>query len=243
MAFSLSGRGGRTKDGSTGGPRGPRFAALAEVRAYWEGLRHGGALPRRDQIDPRGIAGALEHVFLVERIAPGLARFRLAGMGISEVMGMDVRGMPVSALFEPPGRDRLAPALETVFRDEVALDLWLEAERGIGRPTLEARMLLLPLISTRGQTDLALGCLALEGQIGRVPRRFAIAAMLSETLSPQRPATMPSRTDPEVPHPGHAEPQRGFAEPQAGFAPLSRPPAPPRPPRGKPQLRLIRFDD
>ncbi|MGL6212109.1 MAG: PAS domain-containing protein [Paracoccaceae bacterium] len=229
MAFSLLGRGGRATGGSTGGPEGPRFAALSEVRAYWEGLRDGGALPRREQIDPRGIAGALEHVFLIERIAPGLARFRLAGMGVSDVMGMDVRGMPLSSLFEPAGRDKLTPALETVFRDSVALDLWLEAERGIGRPMLEARMLLLPLVSTRGQTDLALGCLALEGQVGRVPRRFAISAMLSETLVVARKAVAVPLVE--------RRPVTGFADAQQGFEPA------PRPPRGKPHLRLVKSDD
>lgn len=226
MAFSLLGRGGPTKGKTTDGPAGPKFTMLSEVRAYWQGLREGGALPRRDQIDPRGIAGALEQVFLVERIAPGLARFRLAGMGVSEVMGMDVRGMPLSSVFDPAARERLSPALETVFRDHVALDLWLEAERGMGRPDLAARMMLLPLVSTRGLTDLALGCLALDGEIGRAPRRFAISALLSETLVVARAAAQQS---------GPRQPVAGFAEPQTAFVP-------PRPPRGKPQLRLVKSD-
>lgn len=242
MAFSLSGRGGRTIGGRSkgsppGGPSGPRFALLPQVRAYWEGLRVGGALPRRDQIDPRGIAGALEQVFLVERIAPGLARFRLAGMGVSDVLGMDVRGMPLSSVFDPAARDRLSPALETVFREHVALDLWLEAERGLGRPTLDARMLLLPLVSTRGLTDLALGCLALEGEIGRVPRRFAIASLVSETLVVAREAAPNRFADAEE---GPREPVPGFAAPRLSFTPA---PTPPRPPRGKPQLRLVKSDD
>lgn len=247
MAFSLLRGNGQNRGGSGGGPTGPRFAILSEVRAYWEGLRDGGTLPRRDQIDPRGIAGALEHVFLIERIAPGLARFRLAGMGIGEVLGMDVRGMPLSALFDPGARARLGAALETVFVNQVALDLWLEAERGVGRPRLEARMLLLPLVSTRGFTDLALGCLALEGDVGRVPRRFAITALLSETLAVARKAQM--RPDPAPSSPPEPDQRRsgrppalhlaGFAEETAGFVPFS----PPRPPRGTPKLRLVKFDD
>jgi len=237
---------------------------LSEVRAYWEGLREGGALPRRDQIDPRGIAGALEQVFLVERIAPGLARFRLAGMGISGLMGMDVRGMPLSAVFDPAARDRLAPELETVFRDNVALDLWLEAERGTGRPALAARMVLLPLVSTRGLTDLALGCLAFEGEVGRAPRRFAISSLLSETLlvarksmpEPTPRATGPRAAEdgatgfgaagPRAPSPAAKGPgihAPGFAEPQAGFTGAQTEFTPLRPPRGKPQLRLVKSGD
>ncbi len=216
MMFSGIGRGKTTGSG----PRGPRFAMLAEVRAYWEGLRNGAALPRRDQIDPRGIAGALEQVFLIERIAPGLARFRLAGMGISDLMGMDVRGMPLSSLFDPAGRTRLTGPLEGLFRDGVALDIWLEAERGVGRPAMEARMLLLPLVSTRGVTDLALGCLAVEGVTGRAPRRFAISALLNE------PVAVASRVGPV----------RELAEDQAAFVPQDTN----RPARGRPHLRLVK---
>jgi hypothetical protein len=214
MGFSATGRGGS-------GPGGSRFAVLAEVRAYWEGLRSDAALPRRDQIDPRGIAGALSQVFLVERIAPGIARFRLAGMGLQDLMGMDVRGMPLSAVFDAMSRGRLGPALETLFGEHAALDLWLEAERGPGRAKLEARVLLLPLVSSRGVTELALGCLAPEGEIGRPPRRFAISALLSETLVVAGAAPAPVL---------------GFAEPPEVFEA-------PRPPRGKPHLRLVKSGD
>ena len=168
MGLGFSGKGGRGADQ-------PGFAMLAEVRAYWEGLRHGSALPRRDEIDPRGIAGALENTFLLERVAPGIARFRLAGMQLHDLMGMDVRGMPVSALIEPAGRNRIAEGLEAVFSGPGLLDLRLEGERGIGKPALAGRMLVLPLVSARGDVDLALGCLAFEGALGRAPRRFAIS--------------------------------------------------------------------
>ena len=97
--------------GRTGG----LLTGLAEVRAYWEGLRTGAGLPRRNQIDPRGMADCLDKVFLIERIAVGHARFRLAGMALNDVMGMDVRGMPFSTLFEPVARTRVTHELEQVF--------------------------------------------------------------------------------------------------------------------------------
>ena len=222
MGMSVLGRGGR--DGGQA-----RFAMLAEVRAYWEGLREGAAPPRRDQIDPRGIAGALENTFLLERVAPGIARFRLAGMQLHDPMGMDVRGMPLSALIEPAGRNRLTEALEPVFAGPGIMELWLEGERGIGRPMLEGRMLLLPLTSTRGVSDLALGCLALDGALGRAPRRFAIAGLLSEGIG--RRFDAPKAVPHEAAVPGLAEVGRDFA------------PAIPRPPRGKPNLRLVSSRD
>ncbi len=71
------------------------FHQLQAVRAYWEAMRKPGHLPRRDDINPRGIASALEQVFLVEQIAPHHGRLRLAGMALSDLLGMDPRGMPV----------------------------------------------------------------------------------------------------------------------------------------------------
>ena len=198
-----------------GGVAAPEFAAIQAVRGYWEALRVGGGLPRRDQIDPRGIAQALEQVFLIERIAPGLARFRLAGMHVNEIMGMDVRGMPLTTLFEPCARARVTEALEPMFAAPSVLELWLEAERGIGKPALEARMILLPLVGSTGEPGLALGCLASVGTVGRHPRRFGVAGLVREPLGASVAAV----------------PDYSFAESAVVYFPP--------PPRGKPNLRLV----
>ncbi|EEW26423.1 PAS domain-containing protein [Rhodobacter ferrooxidans] len=195
------------------------FAQTAEVRAYWEALRDGATLPARAQIDPRGIAGALDCAFIIERIAPGIARFRLAGMHLVELMGMEVRGMPLSAMFDPMGRAALATGLEQVFKGPSILDLRLAAERGLGKPSLHGRMLILPLRGDSGAADLALGCLATIGEIGRKPRRFHIATTTQEMLSDAPKARVP---------------EPGFAEAVPGFAPA---------PVKRPHLRLVRFDD
>ena len=194
---------------------GAAFSAIQAVRGYWEALRVDGALPRRDQIDPRGIAQALEQVFLIERIAPGLARFRLAGMHLNEIMGMDVRGMPLTTLFEPAARDRITEALEPVFLGPSVLEAWLEAERGIGKPALDARMILLPLMGSGAEPRLALGCLASFGMVGRTPRRFGVAGLVREPLVA----------------PVAAVPDYCFAETGISYG------SPP--PRGKPNLRLV----
>lgn len=164
------------------------FFPLQQVRAYWEALRKPGQLPRRDDINPRGIAQALDQVFLVEQIAPNHGRLRLAGMGLADLLGMDVRGMPITSLLEPVARARLSEALGGLFRGEHILDLWLDVEPCIGRPPLSARMMILPLIGSQGETDLALGCLCIKGQIGRAPRRFTISRLLREALPVVLPA-------------------------------------------------------
>lgn len=170
---------------------GRAYQPLQDVRAYWEALRRNGQVPCRSDINPRGMASALEQVFLVEQVAPNHGRLRLAGMGLCDLLGMDVRGMPITALLEPVSRARLSQSLGGVFRGEHVLDLWLQAEGGIGRPPLAARMLLLPLIGSTGEPDLALGCLCRNGQIGRTPRRFSISRVVREALGAATQACPP----------------------------------------------------
>lgn len=199
---------------------------LQQLRGYWEALRHGGTLPTRADIDPRGIAGALENAFLLDRIAPGLAKIRLSGMALHDIMGMEPAGMPLSVLFDPAARTRLSTALEQVFAGPSALELWLEAERGIGRPALAGRMLLLPLRDAAGEVRMALGGLVTAGSVGRQPRRFAIATLMTEHLAARAPAPLPEPQPLQMP---------AFAEPPSPFVP--------RPAPGKPHLRLVSSRD
>jgi len=215
-----------------GGPAHPgRFDVLHQVRAYWEGLRHEGALPTRAQLNPRGIEGALACAFLAEQVAPGIARFRIAGTQISDLIGMDVRGMPVSCLFAPDARLALMQVAGQVFSDPAVLEMDLKAERNIGRPALEARLLMLPMLNDEGRCTLSLGCLALAGEIGRAPRRFDIAR---RQISPLQVMTKERRGLQAV---------QGFAESQVAFArPQTPPDRPPRAGSGKPYLRLVKND-
>lgn len=185
--------------------------ALQQLRAYWESLRIGGRLPLRSDIDPRGMAAALDQVFLIERIAPGHARFRLAGNQFHDLMGMDVRGMPLSSLFDPGARARLEQGLTGLFDDAAGLHFGLEAERGIGRAALGGRMLLLPLRGGVGDPAMALGALVVEGAIGRAPRRFAISSQRSETLFDGPAAARIDRRAAPQPQPQAPRPQPGRA--------------------------------
>lgn len=221
MVLTFFGK-GRGAVGGTSDTNQIKFPAIQEVRAYWEALRVGSDLPCRDQIDPRGLSKSLEQVFLIEQVAAGHARFRLAGMHLADLMGMDVTGMPLTSLFEPVARTRFSAALATVFDGPSVTEVWLEAERGIGRPPLDGRMLLLPLIGSSGEPNLALGCLATHGVLGRSPRRFAISGLTHMQVD---------RAKLQSP----VEKVTGFADPQADFAP--------RPPRGKPVLRIVSQND
>ena len=88
---------------------------LLDAFDYWNGLRRGSALPSRGDIDPRRIEGALPYAFILELTTPTLARFRVAGGHLNDLMGMEVRGMPLAGLFEPSDRARLQTVVEAVF--------------------------------------------------------------------------------------------------------------------------------
>lgn len=165
---------------------------LAAFQSYWNSMRKGGDVPRRSDIDPRGIEALLENAMIAERIAPGLARLRIAGSHLSDLMGMEVRGMPVSAFIAPEHRDELADALTELFERPAIIKLQLRAEGGIGRPALTGQMMLLPLRSDLGDISRALGCLVTQGGLGRAPRRFHISSqsVTRITLPQQRPAPL-----------------------------------------------------
>ena len=157
---------------------------VADLRAYWDELRQGRAVPTRADVQPAGIGDGLDYAFILERIAPGAARFRLAGRHLVDLMGMEVRGMPLCSVLNAGSRGRLSDVLETVFKGPQIADLTLLSAAGYGRPQLHGRMLILPLKSDLGDVTRALGCLVTAGESGRGPRRFDL---LDEQLEPVIP--------------------------------------------------------
>ena len=204
-----------------------QFPVIREVEAYWEGLRHGRHLPLRSEVDPRGIERALEYAFILERIAPGIARFRLAGMHLNDLMGMEVRGMPITAFFRPESRKSISLALEHLFEKPQKIEMDLSAERGIGKPPLDARLLMLPLRSDLGDVSRALGCLVTVGQIGRTPRRFEVREGSYSDLTTQAPVAETPYATPAPTQP----PVHGMAEDSATFR------------SARPNLRVVKSDD
>ncbi|WP_299359906.1 PAS domain-containing protein [uncultured Paracoccus sp.] len=170
---------------------------IADLRVYWHSLRQGRAVPMRTDVEPQGIREGLDHAFILERIAPGAGRFRLAGKHLVDVMGMEVRGMPLCAVLNPSSRGRLSDVLETVFIGPQIAELTLFSEPGYGRPELRGQMLILPLKSDLGDVTRALGCLVTSGDLGRGPRRFDIVAAQVEPVIPGAKvlSPQPSRHD------------------------------------------------
>ena len=187
-----------------------RFAACAQVEAYWEAARDGRDMPSRYEVDPRGMADALSVSFIAETLAPRVAKLRIAGSGLNDLLGMEVRGMPLTSFFSATGRPVVSRAIEHALSEPSVQTLYLSAETGIGKPKLEAKLLLLPLKTESGARTRLLGVLEPKGMIGRTPRRFDVcrigerritaAAEPSQVTSQQNqfaenPATFVARGD------------------------------------------------
>lgn len=195
---------------------------LREMRDYWDSIRKGRAVPARSDVDPRGIARTLDYAFILERIAPGAGRLRLAGRHLIDLMGMEVRGMPVCAFLNTSSRGRFSDVLESVFKAPQITRLTLHGKADYARPQLSGQMLLLPLRSDLGDVTRALGCLVADGDTGIAPRRFDL---INDEVLPIIDGGSTLR-----PSPGSI----GFAEDQTDFV-TKAPIQPARPlPRGFP---------
>ncbi|UWQ64341.1 PAS domain-containing protein [Leisingera caerulea] len=210
-----------------GGPLSP----LRQAEAYWTALRRGDDVPSRSQIDPRGLENILSHTFILERIAPGIARFRLAGSTVNDMAGMEVRGMPITAFFTTDARKQLSSAMEHMFETPAIVELELQIEAPRLRTPREARMLMLPLRSDLGDISRVLGVLVADEGDTATSQRFSISSieMRAVAKAPDL-AGFKAKPRPDAPAPAGTpaakeerrdvnQPNPGFAETQARFKP------------------------
>jgi len=209
------------------------FPALAQVEGYWHALQNGIGVPLRADVDPRGLQPVLSHTFVLERVAPGVGRLRVAGQHLNGLMGMEVRGMPFTAMFVPEARPALSAAIDATCETPSLAYLTITAPGGIGRSALTGRMFMAPMKDRFGHITRILGALEVHGQSGRPPRRLGIGEVRHLPIEAvRRPQKEPAATA--------TAPAPGFAEDQAVFQP-AKPPAPG--PSRPPHLRLVANND
>lgn len=165
-----------------------RFAPLFQIEGYWNALRGDRQMPFRSEIDPRGLKGALEYCFVLERVSPGLARLRVAGSHLGDLMGMEVRGMPITSFLQSDDRQTFGEMLEEVFETPATATVTLHSDAGFGRKSLNARMILMPVRSDLGDTSRILGGFSCDDEIGRPPRKFSIDRIKLKPIDAKAPA-------------------------------------------------------
>ena len=158
---------------------------------YWQGLRTGTDIPLREDINPSCLEAALPHAFVAERVAPGMARMRVAGQGLQEMMKMELRAMPISSFLTVEARTALMPLIESAFADPAAIEIALKTEPAFGRRHIQARMLILPLKDEHLEVSRILGVLVTDKRTIVRPCRFSFATnpvVRFEKLAEPKPA-------------------------------------------------------
>ena len=192
--------------------------ACLELEKYWAALPRRRGVPMRNDVDPSDMAGMLEDSFILERVAPGVARIRVAGRNVTKLFGLEPRGLPLTAVFLPNARAGMADHLETAFKTPAIVELAVTSPRAIGQPKLDGKILLLPLRDMRGSVTRIMGLLVMSGRRGIGGRRFT----LSEDTAPRIEPVVSLKS---VPTPPNAPPRarRGLRDRQkAGDIPALR---------------------
>lgn len=230
------------------GMKGMIHPQIRALHRYFEELRGDREVPLRAEVDPRDMPCRASNLFILEDLGRGRLRFRLAGSGLLEAFGADLRGTDPRRIMQGRGGASLAALIAECL-----------AEPGIGCARLARadlpeeiwETLLLPMRSDAGGIDRVLGSLVpLAGTPAprqRVPLRFAIAEMTIRPIRPGQPATAP-RPAGAAGAAGFAEAeQTPFAGPRGGLTAieggLSAEDAPERPePGAAAHLRVVRDD-
>lgn len=181
-------------DGATPGAP-PMLAALEQ---YWRHLRGAQRLPVRRAVDPGRIDAALPHAFILERVAPGVARFRVTGQKINTMLGLDGRGMLFGALFADAAAQSAVHWADQAFATPAIIELALFTPRRLLAERHKARLLLLPLTGRDGTVSRALGAIEGIGTDNGGMRRWTLDPLPIRVtdLGPARPRLVTSRPGP-----------------------------------------------
>lgn len=90
---------------------------------YWSRLRRGRAAPDQTDIDPRAIKRLLSYIFILDCENPARPIYRLAGTGLCERFGFELRGTSFLAHWEAQSGLTLAPLLRQALKDVQPISL------------------------------------------------------------------------------------------------------------------------
>lgn len=140
-----------------------RHNATKHVFTYWRRLCGKASAPERQALNPVDLGRHLANILLLERAEDGTVVIRIAGSRVCALFGRELRGVPLADLFIPLATDDLAEMLSTVSGDCLPVIGGISALLG-GRLTVEAELLLMPLLHNGGTEERMLAVLSLSSE-------------------------------------------------------------------------------
>lgn len=213
---------------------------------YWNDLRRGRDAPFRSEIDPRRISSALETMFILEVSPAGEVRFRLAGGGLCDLLGLEARGLAAETIMDiDHGPQLVELALRVVSEPGVAVMRVKAAPGHAAAPRGE--VLLLPMRSELGRMDRVLGAVNMDEASGKGLRGPVRLQALGARLTPIAPDPEMADSAADLREPAFAEAAAAFVRPAADAPPALKaiegnPDAPRRAspdPQMRSRLRLV----
>lgn len=193
-----------------------KHSGTRQLFEYWSDLRGGRAAPYKSEVTARGIGRTLaSNTFILENLADGTRRFRLAGSGLHEIFGLELRGMSAQAIMQQESRVRMQSLMDDCLAAPSVCVFTCRAEMQ-GGDALLLEIVLAPLRSDFDQMNRILGAAhVLEEEhalIKSAPRRCLITDAKTFAF------TDPGRFEVSAPLPGFAEPAAGFDFQRTGLS-------------------------
>ena len=123
---------------------------------YWREARGRFAVPRRDAIEPRGLKSVLPWVFILDHVDLELTVFRLAGTGVCDFYGRELRGENFLSQWTGDCRRTVRSLIQNVVMMPTPSTFEFTAEGANGR-LLSGDIMLLPMESADGELQQVLG--------------------------------------------------------------------------------------
>jgi len=147
---------------------------------YWRRMRGEQLAPAKTSIAPRDIQKHLAFAFLLRRDGADRFSFVLAGTGMCDLFGRELRGSSFAHLFSDNTREAATTSLVRTAHLSVPTVASCMAETAEGRP-LTAEMLLLPYADERGETTYLLGYFQSLEPLRRLYGRHLVRMRLGAT--------------------------------------------------------------
>jgi len=131
-------------------------AVSRQLYSYWNAMRGERLAPKRFEIEPSQIAKILPDTFILERINPETARFRLAGTRICEAFAAEFRGVNIFDLFCLEDKITLQREFSVIARQGAVGVFEIEGGTKSARK-VRFEIVVTPLMHTREVVDRYLG--------------------------------------------------------------------------------------